>query len=63
MEQRLYKVKSAAKTHLVLANNQAQALRHVAGKEYTVEVAKAVEVAQMVASGVAVEAASAEATL
>lgn len=58
MEQRLYKVTSATKTHLVLAANQAQALRHIAGKEYTVEVAKAVEVALMVAAGTTVETVS-----
>lgn len=58
MEQRLYKVTSATKTHLVLASNQAQALRHIAGKEYTVEVAKAVEVALMVAAGTTVETVS-----
>lgn len=58
MEQRLYKVISANKTHLVLASNQAQALRHIAGKEYTVEVAKAVEVALMVAAGTTVETVS-----
>lgn len=55
MEQRLYKVTSATKTHLVLAANQAQALRHIAGKEYTVEVAKTIEVVKMIIDGITVE--------
>ena len=57
-EQRIYKVTSADKAYLVQAVSQAQALRHVAGKQYTVEVAKAVDVAQLMSKGTQVETAS-----
>ena len=57
-EQRIYKVTSADKAYLVQAVSQAQALRHVAGKQYTVEVAKAVDVAQLMGKGAQVETAS-----
>jgi soluble lytic murein transglycosylase-like protein len=57
-EQRIYKVISAHKEHLVQAASQAQALRHVAGKYYTVEVAKAIDVAQMMSKGTPMEVAS-----
>ena len=57
-EQRIYKVTSADKAYLVQAVSQAQALRHIAGKQYLVEVAKAVDVAQLMSKGVQVETAS-----
>lgn len=57
-EQRIYKVTSADKAYLVQAVSQAQALRHIAGRQFTVEVAKAVDVAQLMSKGVQVETAS-----
>lgn len=57
-EQRIYKVTSADKAYLVQAVSQAQALRHIAGRQFTVEVAKAVDVAQLMGKGVQVEVAS-----
>ena len=57
-EQRIYKVINADKSYLVQAISQAQALRHIAGKQYTVEVAKAVDVAQLMGKGAQVETAS-----
>ena len=57
-EQRIYKVTNGDKTFLVQAASQAQALRHVAGRLYSVEVAKAIDVAQLMSSGVQLEAAS-----
>lgn len=60
-EQRIYKVTSGEKTHLVQAMSQAQALRHVAGKTFSVEVAKAIDVATQMSKGAIVEVASAQA--
>ena len=57
-EQRIYKVTSGDTTHLVQAASQAQALRHVAGKTFNVEVAKAIDVAQAMTKGAIVEMAS-----
>lgn len=57
-EQRIYKVTSGDTTHLVQAASQAQALRHVAGKMFSVEVAKAIDVAQAMTKGATVEVAS-----
>ena len=57
-DQRIYKVTSGETTHLVQAASQAQALRHVAGKTFTVEVAKAIDVAQAMGKGAVVEVAS-----
>ena len=57
-EQRIYKVTSGDTTHLVQAASQAQALRHVAGKLFTVEVAKAIDVAQAMTKGATVEVAN-----
>lgn len=57
-EQRIYKITSADKAYLVQAVSQAQALRHIAGRQFTVEVAKAVDVAQLMSKGVQVETAS-----
>lgn len=56
-EQRIYKVTNGENAYLVQASSQAQALRHVAGKHYSVEVAKAVDVAQLMGKGAKVEAA------
>ena len=57
-EQRIYKVTNGDNTHLVQAVSQAQALRHVAGKTFSVEVAKAIDVALLMGKGVTVETAS-----
>ena len=57
-EQRIYKITSADKAYLVQAVSQAQALRHIAGRQFTVEVAKAVDVAQLMGKGIQVETAS-----
>lgn len=57
-EQRIYKITSADKAYLVQAVSQAQALRHIAGRQFNVEVAKAVDVAQLMGKGVQVETAS-----
>lgn len=54
-DQRIYKVTGINASYLVQASSQAQALRHVAGKEYQVEVAKAVDVAQIMTKGGKVE--------
>ena len=57
-EQRIYKVTNGDKTYLVQAVSQAQALRHVAGRTFAVEVAKAIDVAQLMGKGAQVETAS-----
>jgi len=57
-EQRIYKVTNGDKTYLVQAVSQAQALRHVAGRVYSVDVAKAIDVAQLMSSGIMLETAS-----
>lgn len=57
-EQRIYKVTSADKAYLVQAVSQAQALRHVAGRQFTVSTVKPIEVAQLMGKGVQVEIAS-----
>jgi hypothetical protein len=57
-EQRIYKVTNGDNTHLVQAVSQAQALRHVAGKTFSVEVAKAIDVATYMGKGAVVEVAS-----
>jgi hypothetical protein len=56
-EQRIYKVTNGDTTHLVQAASQAQALRHVAGKTFSVEVAKAIDVATLMGKGATVETA------
>lgn len=58
-EQRIYKVTNGDTTHLVQAASQAQALRHVAGKTFSVDVAKAIDVATLMSKGAKVETASA----
>ena len=57
-EQRIYKVANGDNTHLVQAVSQAQALRHVAGKTFSVDVAKAIDVAMLMGKGVVVEVAT-----
>lgn len=57
-EQRIYKVTNGDNTHLVQAVSQAQALRHVAGKTFTVDVAKAIDVAMLMGKGITLETAS-----
>ena len=51
-EQRIYKVTGNGRTQLVRASSQAQALRHIAGEIFTVEVAKIIEVADLIVKGV-----------
>ncbi len=57
MTQRIYSVSNTTNgsTRLVLAINPAQALRHVAQNQFDVKVASAIDVAKLVAGGVAVE--------
>jgi len=57
-EQRIYKVTNGDTTFLVQASSQAQALRHVAGKTFHVDVAKAIDVATLMGKGAKVETAS-----
>ena len=57
-EQRIYIVTNGDNTHLVQAVSQAQALRHVAGKTFNVDVAKAIDVALLMGKGITVETAS-----
>jgi hypothetical protein len=57
-EQRIYKVTSGTKTHLVQAISQAQALRHVAGKMFQVDVARPIDVAKLMGTGTQLEVAS-----
>lgn len=57
-EQRIYTVTNGGKTYLVQAASQAQALRHVAGKTFVVEIAKAIDVAHLMTAGVFLEMAS-----
>ena len=57
-DQRLYKVTNGDKSYLVQATSQAQALRHVAGRVYSVDIAKPLDVAQLMSSGIQLEVAS-----
>ena len=57
-DQRLYKVTNGDKTYLVQATSQAQALRHVAGRVYAVDIAKPLEVAHLMSAGIPLEVAS-----
>ena len=57
-EQRIYKVIGNGQIYLVQAATQAQALRHIAGKQYQIEVAKAIDVAVMMGKGATVEVSS-----
>ena len=58
VDQRIYKVANGDNTYLVQATSQAQALRHVAGRLYSVEVAKAMDVAHLMSDGVKLETAT-----
>lgn len=53
--QRIYTVTDGKVTQLVQASNQAQALRYVAGKRYSVQAAKPVDVAKLMSSGIQLE--------
>jgi hypothetical protein len=57
-EQRIYKVTGNGQVYLVQASSQAQALRHIAGKLYQIDVAKAIDVAVMMGKGATVEVSS-----
>ena len=58
-DQRIYKVTGNNNVYLVQATSQAQALRHIAGKQYQIEVARAVDVAQLMTNkGAVVEIAA-----
>lgn len=57
-DQRLYKVTNGDKSYLVQATSQAQALRHVAGRLYSVEIAKPLDVAHLMSSGIPLEVAT-----
>lgn len=58
VDQRIYKVTNGDNTYLVQAASQAQALRHVAGRLYSVEVAKAMDVAHLMSDGIKLETAT-----
>lgn len=55
--QRIYLVRRIQddKEFLIMANSQAQALRHIAGKDYDIEVASSMQVAQLMTKHVKVE--------
>jgi hypothetical protein len=58
-EQRIYKVTGNGSVYLVQATSQAQALRHIAGKQYQIEVAKTIDVVALMSKhGAVVEVAS-----
>lgn len=58
-EQRIYKITGNNNVYLVQASSQAQALRHIAGKQYQIEVARAVDVATLMGKhGAVVEVSS-----
>lgn len=57
MTQRIYMVSDGAKTMMVQAATQAQALRHVARTKYQVRVAKPIDVAHAMQMGVQLEVA------
>lgn len=56
--QRIYKVTAGDKSYLVQATSQAQALRHIAGRMYRVEIATAMDVAKSMAAGAKLEVAT-----
>lgn len=64
MTQRIYTVKNTADntSRLVMAANPAQALRHVANNLFDVKAANAIDVANLMATGVTVEQSKAEET-
>ena len=57
MDKRIYKVTDIdfKLTHLVMATSQAQALRYITDKTYKVEIAKAIEVAELMRDGIQVK--------
>lgn len=57
--QRTYLVTGNGQQRIVIATNQAQAIRHVVAQEYRAEVADGIKVAELIASGLTVERASA----
>lgn len=58
-DQRIYKITGNNTVYLVQAASQAQALRHIAGKQYQIEVAKAIDVATLMTNkGAVIEIAS-----
>lgn len=57
--QRTYLVTGNGTQRIVIASNQAQAIRHVVAQEYKAEVADGLQVATLTAAGVKVEQAKA----
>lgn len=57
--QRTYLVTGNGTQRIVIASNQAQAIRHVVAQDYKAEVADGLQVARLTAQGVAVEQAKA----
>ena len=53
--QRTYLVTGNGQQRIVIASNQAQAIRHVVAQEYKAEVADGLQVAKLTAAGVLVE--------
>lgn len=53
--QRTYLVTGNGQQRIVIASNQAQAIRHVVDQEYKAEVADGLQVAKLTAAGVPVE--------
>lgn len=56
--QRIYKVTHQGGAHLVQAISQGQALRHVTSNLFAVEVAKPIDVAQLMSAGAKLEIAA-----
>lgn len=56
--QRTYLVTGNGAQRIVIASNQAQAIRHVVAQDYKAEVADGLQVAKLTAQGVTVEQAS-----
>lgn len=57
--QRTYLVTGNGTQRIVIASNQAQAIRHVVAQDYKAEVADGLQVARLTAQGVTVEQAKA----
>ncbi len=57
--QRTYLVTGNGTQRIVIASNQAQAIRHVVAQDYKAEVADGLQVAKLTAAGVPVEQANA----
>ena len=61
MQTRIYEVRDASGApFLVKASSQAQALRHIAGRYYSVRIAKTTEVVDLMSKGTKVEDAKSE---